>query len=50
MQNIKDHFRAKLRVMPKIEFHDKKIIQQLQFPKFSRKPVMVVDKRKFIFK
>ena len=49
-QNIKDHFRAKLRVMPKIEFHDKKIIQQLQFPKFSRKPVMVVDKRKFIFK
>lgn len=49
-QNIKDHFRAKLRVMPKIEFHDKKIIQQLQFPKFNRKPIMVVDKRKFLFK
>lgn len=45
LHNIKDHFRAKLRVMPKIEFHDKKIIQQLQFPKLSRKPIMVIDKR-----
>ncbi|MDO5971757.1 AMP-binding protein [Flavivirga aquimarina] len=47
LQNIKDHFRAKLRVTPKIEFHDKKEIQQLQFPKLSRKPIMVVDKRVF---
>ena len=46
LQNIKDHFRAKLRVTPKIEFHDKKVIQKLQFPKLSRKPVMVVDNRK----
>ena len=46
LQSIKDHFRAKLRVTPKIEFHDKKVIQKLQFPKLSRKPVMVVDKRK----
>lgn len=46
LQNIKDHFRAKLRVLPKIEFHDKDIIQQLQFPKLSRKPKMVIDKRK----
>ena len=45
LQHIKDHFRAKLRVTPKIEFHDKKTIQQLQFPKLSRKPIMVVDKR-----
>lgn len=44
--NIKDHFRAKLRVAPRIEFHDKKVIQQLQFPAMSRKPVMVIDKRK----
>ncbi len=43
--NIKDHFRAKLRVAPKIEFHDKKTIQKLQFPAMSRKPVMVIDKR-----
>ena len=45
LQNIKDHFRAKLRVTPKIEFHDKKVIQKLLFPKLSRKPINVIDKR-----
>ena len=45
LQNIKDHFRAKLRVLPKIEFHDSKIIDELRFPKLSRKPVVVIDKR-----
>ncbi|MFD2822407.1 phenylacetate--CoA ligase family protein [Lacinutrix iliipiscaria] len=43
---IKDHFRAKLRVAPKIEFHDKKVIQKIQFPIMSRKPINVIDKRK----
>ncbi|MGJ8744087.1 phenylacetate--CoA ligase family protein [Polaribacter sp.] len=46
LQNIKDHFRAKLRVSPKIEFHSKKEIQKLQFPKMSRKPMIVIDQRK----
>ncbi|WP_179348913.1 phenylacetate--CoA ligase family protein [Winogradskyella pacifica] len=46
LENIKNHFRAKLRVLPKIEFSDRKEIQKLQFPKMSRKPVMVIDKRK----
>lgn len=45
LQNIKDHFRAKLRVTPRIEFHDKKHINALKFPKMSRKPVLVIDKR-----
>ena len=45
IQNIKDHFRAKLRVLPKIEFRDIKEIQKLQFPKMSRKPMIVIDKR-----
>ncbi|WP_299887218.1 phenylacetate--CoA ligase family protein [uncultured Lacinutrix sp.] len=45
LRRIKDHFRAKLRVSPKIEFCDKTEIQKIQFPKMSRKPVMVVDKR-----
>lgn len=45
LQQIKDHFRAKLRVTPKIEFCDKKIIQKLQFPAMSRKPIKVLDKR-----
>ena len=46
LSNIKDHFRAKLRVTPKIEFCDKDEIQKLQFPVMSRKPVIVFDKRK----
>jgi len=45
LENIKNHFRAKLRVLPKIEFSDKKEIQKLQFPKMSRKPILVIDKR-----
>jgi phenylacetate-CoA ligase len=45
LRHIKDHFRAKLRVSPKIEFHSQKEIQKLQFPKMSRKPVIVIDKR-----
>ena len=45
LQSIKDHFRAKLRVAPRIAFHDKKEIQKLQFPKMSRKPILVIDKR-----
>lgn len=45
LHQIKDHFRAKLRVSPKIEFHDLKDIQKLQFPKMSRKPMMVIDHR-----
>lgn len=43
---IKDHFRAKLRVTPKLEWCDKKVIDALRFPKLSRKPVLVIDKRK----
>jgi phenylacetate-CoA ligase len=46
LSRIKDHFRAKLRVSPRIEIHDKKDIQKLQFPIMSRKPVMVIDNRK----
>lgn len=46
LQDIKDHFRAKLRVLPKIEFHDKKELNALRFPKMSRKPVELIDKRK----
>ena len=45
LQQIKDHFRAKLRVAPKIEFHTKKDIETLRFPKMSRKPLNIIDKR-----
>lgn len=45
LQSIKNHFRAKLRVAPKIEFHAKNEIQKIQFPIMSRKPINVIDKR-----
>ncbi len=45
LSKIKDHFRAKLRVAPVIEFHDAKEINKLRFPKMSRKPVDFIDKR-----
>lgn len=46
LTKIKDHFRAKLRVAPVIEFHDAKAINVLRFPKMSRKPVDFIDKRR----
>jgi phenylacetate-CoA ligase len=46
LKEIKDHFRAKLRVLPKIEFHDKDVIQKLQFSKLSSKSTLVIDKRR----
>jgi phenylacetate-CoA ligase len=45
MLHIRDHFRAKLRVLPKIEFHEKETIEALQNPELSRKPKNIIDKR-----
>lgn len=45
LTKIKDHFRAKLRVAPVIEFHEEKEINKLRFPKMSRKPIDFIDKR-----
>ena len=42
---IKDHFRAKLRVAPKIEFAASEEIEALRFPPLSRKPVNLIDHR-----
>jgi phenylacetate-CoA ligase len=42
---IKDHFRAKLRVAPKIEFATPEEIEMLRFPPLSRKPVDLIDRR-----
>lgn len=45
LHHIKDHFRSKLRVSPKIEFCDKREIQKLRMSKLGRKPVSVFDRR-----
>lgn len=44
-KRIKDHFRAKLRVAPKVEFMDFESINKLRFPAMSRKPVLFFDQR-----
>ena len=43
---IKDHFRAKLRVAPTIQFESKESINKVKFPELKRKPVVFIDKRK----
>jgi phenylacetate-CoA ligase len=45
LREIKDHFRAKLRVTPKIEFVDKEVLNKLIFNPMSRKPIHFFDKR-----
>ena len=45
LQEIKDYFRAKLRVTPKIEFASIEALQQQVFPVLSRKPVRFFDMR-----
>ena len=44
-KTIKDHFRAKLRVAPNIEFKDPKEVARIQLPESSRKPKLFFDKR-----
>lgn len=42
---LKDRFRAKLRVAPKIIFEDPKEIARKLYPETSRKPIKFIDKR-----
>lgn len=45
LASIKDHFRAKLRVTPKIEFVAEDILNKIIFVPASRKPITFIDKR-----
>lgn len=42
---IKDLFRAKLRVTPRIEFNDFEVLQKIVFNPMNRKPTTFIDKR-----
>ena len=44
-KEIKDIFRAKVRVAPTLIFHSPDEIQKMQFPQMSRKPIKFIDKR-----
>jgi phenylacetate-CoA ligase len=46
LQQIKDHFRAKLRVTPKIEFVSNEALKPIIYNPMSRKPIHFFDKRK----
>jgi phenylacetate-CoA ligase len=44
-KELKDHFRAKLRVAPTIKLNSPEAIAKLQFPEMSRKAITFIDKR-----
>lgn len=45
LSQIKDHFRAKLRVTPRVERRSSEELQRVIFNPLSRKPVTFIDKR-----
>lgn len=45
-KELKDHFRAKLRVAPTIVLENPETISKRQLPEMSRKPITFIDKRK----
>lgn len=48
LHELKDHFRAKLRVTPKIEFTTNEALKPLIFNPMSRKPIHFFDNRKSV--
>lgn len=46
IKDLKDKFRAKLRVSPEIEFDSIEKIQQITMPEIKRKPIKFIDLRK----
>jgi phenylacetate-CoA ligase len=44
-KDIKDHFRAKLRVAPLLQFESAETIHKIQFPEASRKSIKFIDHR-----
>lgn len=46
VKDLKDRFRAKIRVAPKIVIDDAESVRKVNFPAMSRKPVTFIDKRR----
>lgn len=46
IKDLKDRFRAKLRVAPQVIFGDIDEIRKIQYPEAKRKPIKFIDKRK----
>ena len=45
IKQLKDHFRSRLRVAPLVEVLPADVIQQINFPAKSRKPIKFIDER-----
>lgn len=45
VKDLKDRFRSRLRVAPNVEICPKEVIQKINFPTKSRKPIKFVDNR-----
>ena len=45
VKQLKDHFRSRLRVAPEVEILPADVIQHINFPAQSRKPVKFIDER-----
>jgi phenylacetate-CoA ligase len=48
MKIIKDHFRAKLRVCPQVQFKKIEEISKIQMPESTRKPIKLIDRRNIL--
>lgn len=46
VKDLKNRFRAKIRVAPNIKFESVDIIRKIQLPEINRKPTKFIDKRK----
>ncbi len=46
VKDLKNRFRAKIRVAPSIKFENVDVIKKIQLPEMNRKPIKFIDKRK----
>lgn len=46
VKDLKDRFRSRIRVAPEVEIHPREVIQKINFPANTRKPVKFIDNRK----
>jgi len=46
VKDLKDRFRARIRVAPEVEVCPTELIKKISMPEISRKPIKIIDKRK----
>jgi len=46
IKDLKDRFRARIRVAPEFEIYPAALIKEISMPEISRKPIKIIDKRR----